>query len=522
MDPAPTPNNLEDITGQSIGDFHIIRRLGQGGMGQVYLAEQTALKRKVALKFLKPEVAAKPLFVTRFRAEAEAVARINHPNIVQVYTVGAADGRHFMALEYVEGMNLRDYVTRKGPLDLSRGLMVMRKVAAALQQAGEAGIVHRDIKPENILLTRKGEVKVADFGLSRVFGNEDVNLTSTGMTMGTPLYMSPEQVQGKTVDPRSDIYSFGVTCYHMFSGRPPFLGQTAIEVAMKQVNDLAAPLQSARPDLPPELCALVHRMMAKKPDARPQTGREILKEIAVLRDQAPENPFADLPAAAPAKSGFPTNGNTQPSAQTAAVDLRPAWWKLIAAGLLAVAIGGVTRVAIAPPRHSPAQNAMPDPDIAEDEHFLLDMVRRYSSASLSNPDAIKRAFLVHVQLGVLYLDQRRFSEVDTFLNQLSEKDPALQFLRNLFQGIRYAMLDEPDKALASLQLAFGDPIYSKYLAFINNPPSREGVDLRSLTIEALDRIEKSQRLPPPLARVRTEWQNYLRRPLGPPVGKKGT
>src|SRR5438445_10385697 len=232
-DTAPTPGATpprpgpSDLSGQTFGEFFILRRLGQGGMGQVYLAEQLSLKRKVALKVLLPGLAASPSALQRFKAEAEAVARATHANIVQVYNCGEADGLNYMALEYVEGRNLREFVTRKGSPEVLLALSIMRQVASALQRASELGIVHRDIKPENILLTRKGEVKVADFGLSRVREGDrpPLNLTQSGVTMGTPLYMSPEQVQSQPVDARTDIYSFGVTCYHMLTGEPPFRGQ---------------------------------------------------------------------------------------------------------------------------------------------------------------------------------------------------------------------------------------------------------------------------------------------------------
>src|SRR5262245_61452496 len=166
--PTPTPPEA-DLTGRTLGDFHILRRLGQGGMGQVYLAEQISLKRKVALKLLRADLAARPVALQRFKAEAEAVARATHANIVQVYAIGESDGLHYMALEYVEGKNLREYLEKKGAPEVLVALSLMRQVASALQRAAELGIIHRDIKPENILLTRKGEVKVADFGLSRVF-----------------------------------------------------------------------------------------------------------------------------------------------------------------------------------------------------------------------------------------------------------------------------------------------------------------------------------------------------------------
>src|SRR5262249_18263134 len=158
------PGAAPDLTGRVLGDYQVLRRLGQGGMGSVYLAEQVYLKRKVALKVLRAELAANPTALQRFKAEAEAVAGAPHANIVQVYAIGDFEGLPFMALEYVEGRNLREFVARKGSPDVLLALSIMRQVAAALQRAGELGIVHRDIKPENILLTRKGEVKVADFG----------------------------------------------------------------------------------------------------------------------------------------------------------------------------------------------------------------------------------------------------------------------------------------------------------------------------------------------------------------------
>src|SRR5262245_21318305 len=208
-----------DLTGNTLGDFQVLRRLGQGGMGRVYLAEQISLKRKVALKLLRPELAGTEVSLKRFKAEAEAIAQATHANIVQVYAIGEHKGMHYMALEFVEGRNLLEYLEKKGPPEVLLGLGIMRQVASALERAGELGIIHRGIKPENILLTRKGDVKVTDFGLYRG-AYEPLNLTQTGITMGTPLYMSPEQVEGKPLDPRTDIYSFGVTSYHVFAGQP--------------------------------------------------------------------------------------------------------------------------------------------------------------------------------------------------------------------------------------------------------------------------------------------------------------
>jgi serine/threonine-protein kinase len=304
-----------DLTGRTLDDFLVVRRLGQGGMGEVYLAEQVSLKRKVALKILRTELAVNPTALERFKKEAENVARATHANIVQVYAIGTADGTPYMALEYVEGRNLREYLTRKGLPELSVVLRIMCQVAAALQRAAELGIVHRDIKPDNILLTRKGEVKVADFGLSRVLSGDQpaLHLTASGVTMGTPLYMSPEQVEGKPVDARTDIYSFGVTCYHLLAGYPPFRGQNPFEVALQHVRAEPKPLNEVRPDLPAALTAVVHKMMAKNPEQRYQSGRELLKDLMALRATLSGTisstaliPAVDPPPATPSTGATPT------------------------------------------------------------------------------------------------------------------------------------------------------------------------------------------------------------------------
>ncbi|HEX8204282.1 MAG TPA: serine/threonine-protein kinase, partial [Isosphaeraceae bacterium] len=213
---APT----HDLTGRALGDFRVERRLGQGGMGEVYLAHQVSLDRKVALKVLRPDLLTNPTVLSRFEAEATAVAKLNHPNIVHVYTLGDVDDLRYIAMEYVPGMNLREFLNRKGPPDLPQALAFMKQAALAIAAAGEVGLIHRDIKPENLLLNRKGQLKVADFGLCREQGDETLHLTQPGVTLGTPLYMSPEQVQGQPLDHRSDLYSLGVTFYHLLAGFP--------------------------------------------------------------------------------------------------------------------------------------------------------------------------------------------------------------------------------------------------------------------------------------------------------------
>ncbi|UUO08292.1 serine/threonine protein kinase [Blastopirellula sp. J2-11] len=280
-----------DLTGKSLGDYQVLRRLGRGAMAEVFLAQQTSLKRQVALKVLLPALALQESYVKRFHREAQAAAALTHANIVQIFEVGCIDGTHFIAQEYVPGQTLKQLTGKTGSVDVKAAFAILRQVAAALVKAGEQGIVHRDIKPENVLITASGEVKVADFGLSRVMSQngEGLNLTEIGVSLGTPLYMSPEQVEGKPTDARSDIYSLGVTIYHLVAGRPPFDGDTALSVAVQHLQTEPPRLETLRKDLPPQLTRVIHKMLAKKPENRQQNASELLQELRdVLEAVGPE------------------------------------------------------------------------------------------------------------------------------------------------------------------------------------------------------------------------------------------
>jgi serine/threonine-protein kinase len=457
-DPAAKKAATVDLTGQTLGDYHILRRLGEGGMGQVYVAEQVSLKRKVALKILRADLAANATSLERFKQEALAIAQATHANIVQVYDMREfkETGQHYMALEYVEGRNLRQYLEKKGPPELMLMLSIIRQVAAALQRASELGIIHRDIKPENILLTRKGEVKVADFGLSRIFSDDKqpLNLTQTGVTMGTPLYMSPEQVEGQPIDPRTDIYSFGVTCYHMLAGQPPFRGQSAFEVAVQHVQKQPVPLAEIRPDLPVDLCILVHRMMAKKPDERIQTGREIIREVVRLRDNlvglgVTQGSTGIMPAgAAPGVGGSSSGQQTYvmplgASPSGAAMDAtstqplpRPAGHPLLPLAvvtvLMALAAGlgygwmrNLGPAATVQPHPQPKVQSPPDvpappkpfSEAAAEEKRLLEAV--------ASTDGGKNLGLMldnRIKLGLFYLKERRLDDAEKVFKPLEEID----------------------------------------------------------------------------------------------------
>jgi serine/threonine-protein kinase len=285
---------VTDLTGQRFRDYQILRRLGRGAMAEVYLAEQQSLARQVALKVLSRELARDPSYVERFLHEARSAARLVHANIVQVYEVGRDGEHHFIAQEYVPGQNVGDLIHRSGQLAAGQVLDILRQVAAALCKAAEHGIVHRDIKPENLMLARNGEVKVADFGLARIGGDETAR-TQAGVTMGTPLYMSPEQIEGRPVDSRSDIYSLGVTAYHMLAGRPPFEGDTPLAVAVQHLNKPAPPLAAHVADLPTALGELIVRMMAKNPVERFATPADLLRELRALARRAADEGWAEGP-----------------------------------------------------------------------------------------------------------------------------------------------------------------------------------------------------------------------------------
>ena len=279
-DSTENRNRANDLTGRQLGEYSLLRRLGRGGMADVYLATQASLNRQVALKVLKPDLARDESYVQRFHREAQAAAALVQSNIVQIYEVGDAEGYHFIAQEYVQGRNLKQYLARNGAVAPVMAVNILSQCARALQKSGELQVIHRDIKPENIMLSSKGEVKITDFGLARLNNqSNDETLTQVGITMGTPLYMSPEQVEGGPLDTRSDIYSLGVTAYHMLAGHPPFQGDSPLAIAVQQVKDQAVPLHTLRRDVPEELCQIIHAMISKNPDDRPSDAKQLLKDL---------------------------------------------------------------------------------------------------------------------------------------------------------------------------------------------------------------------------------------------------
>ena len=279
--PDPTAAHHDNLSGRSLGGYRLLRRLGRGAMGDVYLAEQQSLGRQVAVKVLRGDRTLHPGAVERFSQEARAAAALVHGNIVQIHEVACVDGVHFLAEEYVAGPSLKAWLLARGPLDAIQAISVLSQVGSALVKSAQAGIVHRDIKPENLLVTPAGEVKVADFGLARVL-EDDLELTQQGMALGTPLYMSPEQAAGRPVDVRSDLYSLGASVYHLLAGQPPFTGPTSLAVALAHQREQPMPLAAFRPELPAGLGRIVEQLLAKRPEERCESPTELLQAVEAV------------------------------------------------------------------------------------------------------------------------------------------------------------------------------------------------------------------------------------------------
>ncbi|HRU07565.1 MAG TPA: protein kinase, partial [Candidatus Brocadiia bacterium] len=294
-----------------LGGCDLLGIVGQGGMGAVYRARQKSLNRIVALKALAPALSADRSFVQRFQREARLAARLDHPNLVKVFDVGEDRGRHFILMEYVEGVTVAKLIEQQGRLDERQTLEIAMGVARALGAAAAEGIVHRDVKPSNILLTTGGVVKLMDLGLARRM-EDDVGLTRTGAAVGTPSFMSPEQALGRReVDARSDLYSLGATMYAMLGGRPPFQGKAAFEILRKHVDEEPPALESLNPSLSPVTPALVRRFMSKSPLGRPQTPEEALAELeAAKRELERVNAGGGAPPFIPGGKG--AGGRTSP------------------------------------------------------------------------------------------------------------------------------------------------------------------------------------------------------------------
>jgi serine/threonine-protein kinase len=287
---AAAPAN--DLVGQVVADrYHVVKKLGEGGMGQVYLAEHVKMGRRSAIKVMNPSMVHDPDAVARFNREAANASRITHPNVCAIYDFGETpDGLIYLAMEFIEGEPLTDLLERQGALPLARATAIYQQTADALQAAHDLGIVHRDLKPDNIMLT-KGRggadvVKVVDFGIAKAVGGDEAGqkVTKTGLVVGTPEFMSPEQLSGDKLDGRSDLYSLALVFYRMLTGKLPFEATTVQETMIKRLTDEPLKLADARPDLsfPPGLQPVLDTALARTPAERYQTVAKFAGDVAAL------------------------------------------------------------------------------------------------------------------------------------------------------------------------------------------------------------------------------------------------
>jgi len=297
------------------GRYQVVRKLGAGGMANVYLAEDQELGRRVAIKILNDRHAGDEQFVERFRREAKNAAALSHPNIVSIYDRGEAEGTYYIAMEYLDGRSLKELIVQRGPAPVTVAVEYARQILSALRFAHRHGIVHRDIKPHNVLVDAEGRVKVTDFGIARAGASQ---MTEAGSIVGTAQYLSPEQARGTDVDQRSDLYSLGIVLYELLTGTLPFNGDTPVEIAMKHLSTVPDAPSARRPEVPRELDLIVTRALAKDPAERYQSAEEMDADLEAFLRGAAVSPVTEESATQIMRAP------TQPLAATAATMIAPA------------------------------------------------------------------------------------------------------------------------------------------------------------------------------------------------------
>lgn len=354
--PVADPYVGRDIAGQ----FRVIEKIGSGGMGAVYKAEQPEMRRFVAIKILHARYLARQDLVTRFKREARAMSHLSHPNTARVFLYGQLDdGACYFVMEYLEGRNLAQTVRREGPMEPLRAINIMMQACGALEEAHRGGIVHRDLKPENIFLTAQGGIadfpKVLDFGLAKVSERQmrpgSLILTQEGMVFGTPEFMSPEQARGETLDGRSDIYSLGVILYELLTGKLPFQAGQPMEYIQKHIKETPIPLSARAPDreFPPGLEPVLMKALAKKPEERFESAAEFasaLKRVAggevvtgAMRALPPSEPSAQPHPSVSSQAPTPDLPFAQPPAYTTPPPRSSTPWLVLGLGALLALIG---------------------------------------------------------------------------------------------------------------------------------------------------------------------------------------
>jgi len=329
----------DELIGKTFGAYTILGRLGEGGMAVVYKGHQESLNRYVAIKVLREELARNQEFIARFRREALSAAKLDHPNILHVYDAGMAHGRYYIAMDYADGGSLKDLI-RRGPLDIEWAISITIQLAEALDYAHRQGLVHRDVKPANVLLTRDRRPVLSDFGIAKAL-YESTHLTQTGASIGTPAYMSPEQLQAQAVDGRTDIYALGIVLFEMLMGWTPFNAPTPIATLYKQMNEPPPPLRQVNINIPEWLEAVVNKALAKQPEQRYQRASDMAEDLRQRRVSAPDKARARPRSQPPTPVPYtvPTGTTGRPVAKRRPGSLVPLLIGVIVA-LLLVLLGG--------------------------------------------------------------------------------------------------------------------------------------------------------------------------------------
>lgn len=271
------------IKGQLIDNrYKIIKSIGEGGMANVYLAFDTILEREVAVKILRGDLAEDEKFVRRFQREANSASSLKHPNIVEVYDVGEDDGKYFIVMEYINGKTLKSLIKKRGILTLEEVIDIMLQLTSAVSCAHDSYIIHRDIKPQNVMILEDGRVKITDFGIAMALNNNE--LTQTNSVMGSVHYLPPEQANGSGSTIKSDIYSLGILMFELLTGKLPFKGENAVEIAIKQMREPIPSVRNISPDIPQSVENVVLKACAKNPKNRYETAREMFEDIKTCLD----------------------------------------------------------------------------------------------------------------------------------------------------------------------------------------------------------------------------------------------
>lgn len=433
---------MDELTGKQLGPYQVVAPLGEGGMAAVYKAYQPSIDRYVALKVLPRHYAKNPEFVQRFTQEARVIARLQHPHILPVHDFGETDGYTFLAMRWVQGGTLADWMVANQPLSLAQIRRIFTQIGDAVDYAHSNGVIHRDIKPSNVLLDERGNCLLTDFGLAKMVA-ASVKLTQTGGILGTPAYMSPEQGLGQTVDQRSDIYALGVVLYELVTGRPPYQAETPMAIMIKHIQSPLPPPREFNSDIPEALERAVMKALAKKPEDRFHTAGEMVKAVQAGTD-APTLPSGQTavspppvtvtavpspkPTAPPPSTPQPTPPHTTPAADTAVPTAKPARRRpplplILGAALVLVAVLAVIGI-IGRNRNGDGDNGETQLDVPAAIQPLLAEAARHNEAGnfTAALTALDEAIATEPEIANLYCERgfvlrsmQAFSEaVDSF------------------------------------------------------------------------------------------------------------